>query len=98
MLNAAENIPSITGMYCKIHNRFNKICALAAATLILPALAYAGMDNGNGNYGQNNGNQYGRDNGSPPVPVVPEANSAWVLIPFFGAVLLYSWRQFRAKA
>ena len=33
------------------------------------------------------------------VPVVPEANAAWVLIPFFGAVLLFSWRQFsRSKA
>jgi hypothetical protein len=33
------------------------------------------------------------------VPVVPEANAGWVLIPFFGAVLLFSWRQFsRSKA
>jgi hypothetical protein len=33
------------------------------------------------------------------IPVAPEANGGWVLIPFFGAVLLYSWRQFsRAKA
>jgi len=66
--------------------------------LILPALAYAGTDNGKGNDGKNNGNQNGHDKGNPPVPVVPEANAAWVLIPFFGAVLLYSWRQLRAKA
>jgi hypothetical protein len=31
-------------MYCKIHNSFNKVCALVAATLILPALAYADHD------------------------------------------------------
>ena len=63
-----------------------KVCALLAATLILPALAYAGTDNGN---------QNGRDE----IPVVPEANAGWVLIPFFGVVLLFSARQlFRAKA
>ena len=28
-------------MYYKIHNSFIKVCALLAATLILPALAYA---------------------------------------------------------
>jgi hypothetical protein len=85
-------------MYPKIHNRFNKFFALVAAALILPALAYPGTDKGKGNDDQNNGNQYGHDKGNPPVPVVPEANAVWVLIPFFGAVLLYSWRQFRAKA
>jgi hypothetical protein len=33
-------------------------------------LAHAGTDNGKGNGGQNNGNQYGRD------PVAPELNSS----------------------
>jgi hypothetical protein len=48
-----------------------------------------------GDNGQNNGNQNGRDK----IPVVPEANAGWVLIPFFGTVLLYWWRQFSlAKA
>jgi len=71
-----------------------RACALAAAMLILPALAYAGTDNGKGNGGQNNGNQYGRN-----IPVVPEANTGIVLIPFFGAILLFSaYRLFRAKA
>ena len=33
------------------------------------------------------------------VPVVPETNAALVLAPFFGVVLLLSWRQLtRAKA
>ena len=33
------------------------------------------------------------------VSAVPEANAGWVLIPFFGIVLLFSARQlFRGKA
>jgi hypothetical protein len=33
------------------------------------------------------------------IPVVPEANAGWVLIPFFGVVLFFSVRQlFREKA
>ena len=41
-----------------------------------------------------------RDNNkNGPVSVVPEANAGWVLVPFFGAVLVFSSRQlFRAKA
>ena len=75
------------------HN-LRKACALVAATLILPALAHAGTDNGKGSDGQNNGKQNGQN-----VPVVPEANPAWVLVPFFGAVLLFSSRYlFRARA
>jgi len=78
-----------------LHNRVGKACALVLAALILPALAYSGQDNGKGNNGQNNGNQYGRN----PVQPVPEANAGIVLIPFLGAVLLFSARQLlRAKA
>ena len=67
---------------------------MVAASLILPALAYAGTDNGKGNDGQNNGNQYGKTkNGDPGVSSVPEANPAIVLIPFVGAVLLFSSLQ-----
>jgi hypothetical protein len=69
-----------------------KSAALFAAILIVPALAFAGKDNGKGNDGQNNGK------GNPPsgrnIPVVPEANAGWVLIPFVGAVLFFSWKQF----
>jgi hypothetical protein len=53
-------------------------------------MAYAGTDNGTGNNGQNNGRQYGHDKN---VPVVPEVNPVWVLLPFTGAVLLLSWRR-----
>jgi hypothetical protein len=81
--------------YSRLQNRLRLACVLLATTLFLPVLAYAGTDNGKGNDGQNNGNQ----NGHNEIPVVPEANAGWVLIPFFGAVLLFSWRQFsRPKA
>jgi hypothetical protein len=82
------------------HSRdhLSRACALVAATLILPVLAFAGTDKGNGNNGQNNGNQYGKVK-DPPVSPVPEANAGWVLIPFFGIVLLFSARQLlRGKA
>jgi hypothetical protein len=79
-------------------DQIRKICALVAASLILPALAYAGTDNGKGNNGQNNGNQYGKVQ-STSVRPLPEANAAWVLVPIVGAVLLFSWRRLtRAKA
>jgi hypothetical protein len=80
-----------------LKNHIGKIFAIVAASLILPALAYAGKDNGKGNDGQNNGNQYGKntngDNGDPGVSSVPEANPGIVLIPFVGAVLLVSSLQ-----
>jgi hypothetical protein len=97
--------------YLKLHNGISKVCALGAAILILPVLAYADHDSDKGNKGDNDGQRWGekdehhwgardidRDR-DRHVPVVPEANAGWVLIPFFGAVLLFSARQFfRAKA
>ena len=75
-------------------NSIRKICALVAVTLVLPALAYAGNDNGKGNDGTNNGKGNNKQ-----IPVVPEANAGWVLVPFFGVVLLFSARHlFRGKA
>jgi hypothetical protein len=82
-------------MHFKIHNNISKVCALIAATLVLPALAYADHDGAKGE----KGNKGDKDPGDKHIPVVPEANAAWVLVPFFGAVLLLSWREFsRAKA
>ena len=82
-----------------LHNHLRKTCALVAVTLILPALAYADRDHDRDNNRDNHeqrGGDIDRDN---HIPVVPEANAGWVLIPFVGAVLLFSWRQFsRAKA
>jgi hypothetical protein len=84
--------------YISSFHHIRKIFALAAATLILPALAHAGTDNGfKGNGGQNNGNQYGKDKGDAPVISTPEPNTAIVLIPFLGAVLVvgsvHLWRR-----
>ena len=97
--------------YLKLRNGISKVCALSAAILVLPVLAYADHDSGKGNKGDNDGQRWGekdehrsgdhdtdRDR-DRHVPVVPEANAGWVLIPFFGAVLFFSARQFfRAKA
>jgi len=81
-------------MHSQFFTRVFRVWVLLAATALLPILAYAGTDNGKGNNGQNNGQQNGHHN----IPVVPEANTVWVLIPVVGAVLLVSRRQFsRAK-
>jgi hypothetical protein len=77
-------------------NRIGKTCALVAATLILPALAYANP-NGTTQNGttQNGTTQNGTgQNGT----VMPEVNPVWVLVPFLGAVLVLSSLQLtRAK-
>jgi hypothetical protein len=66
--------------------RLGKVCALVAATLVIPVLAHAQAT-------------AVRPSAPRPVPVVPEANPGLVLIPFMGAVLLFSARHiFRAKA
>jgi len=65
----------------RFRNRIGKACALVGATLVLPVLTYAQNQSGQG---QN----YNRP------PVVPEVNTAWVLVPILGGVLLYSWRRF----
>jgi predicted phage tail protein len=80
------------------HSLIRKACALTTVTLILPALAYADRDNDR-NLKSDHHEQRGDRDRDKQVPVVPEANAGWVLMPFVGAVLLFSWRQFsRAKA
>jgi hypothetical protein len=71
------------------NDRVRKISALVGAALLLPALAFAGTDNGKGNDGQNNGKQNGRDK----IAVTPEANTGWAILPIAGVVLLLSWRH-----
>jgi hypothetical protein len=83
----------------RVYRAMWKLCALVAATLILPALAYADRDHDRDNNRDNDGHRWAdhdTDKGPPAknIPVVPEANAGWVLIPFVGAVLLLSWRQF----
>jgi hypothetical protein len=77
-------------IYSRFLAPFRKVGALAGAILILPVLAYAGHDQDK--RGDNDDN---KGKGSDKrIPVVPEANAAWVLVPFFGAVLLFSSRRF----
>ena len=85
----------------RLHNRILKACALVAATLVLPALAYADFyhddhdRSSNRDRDEHRGDDRDRD---CHIPIVPEANAGWVLIPFVGAVALFSWRRFsRAK-
>jgi hypothetical protein len=86
--------------YLRLQNHIPKIFAVVTASLIFSGLALAGTDNGKGNGGSNNGNQYGKNNGGDPsISSVPEANAGWVLVPFMGAVLLFSSLQLlRLKA
>jgi hypothetical protein len=72
--------------------------------MILPALAHAehdywkGFDYWKGHDAKDGGRRNERVSVSR-IPVVPEANAGWVLVPFFGAVLLFSARHlFRGKA
>ena len=82
----------------RFHNHLRKTCALVAVTLILPALAYADRGHDRDNNRDNNEQRGGDRDRDDHIPVVPEANAGWVLIPFVGAVLLFSWRRFpRAK-
>jgi hypothetical protein len=89
-------------MKCNTNSLRKTVSALAVAALMLPALAQAGEDHGKGNEGRNNGHQFGRDQfwggkGDPTITSTPEPNTAYVLIPFLGAVLvvgsMHLWRR-----
>src|ERR1700719_935226 len=88
-----------------LKTRVRTFSAVVAASIALPALAYADHDNDRGNHwraGNDEHHERGdndKHQGNQQIPVVPEANAGWVLVPFFGAVLLFSARQlFSAKA
>ena len=90
-------------IYSQFKNGVSKFCVLVAATLICQVLAYADRDNGRGDRNDKDERGWVNHDGDCQrdrnPPVVPEANSGWVLIPFFGAVLLFSALQYlRAKA
>jgi hypothetical protein len=76
----------------RIH--FRRVCALVTAALVLPALAFAGNDK---NKPDKPDKGEKGDKGDPRVSSVPEANTAWILIPFLGLVLIFSARQFFPK-
>jgi hypothetical protein len=89
----------------QLKSRVRTFSAVVAASIALPALAYADHDNEKGNHwrASHNDEHHERgDNdkhqGNQQIPVVPEANAGCVLIPFLGAVLLFSARNlFREK-
>jgi len=73
-------------MNMRYHKRIAKLCALAAATLILPGLAFA--DNNQGN--QNQGNTNHVPDGGPGIVLLTTALGSVLL---FGAI-----QRRRAKA
>jgi hypothetical protein len=77
-----------------ISSRIRKVCALVTAALVLPALAFAGNDK---NKPDKPDKGEKGDKGDPRVSSVPEGNTAWILIPFLGLVLVFSARQFFPK-
>jgi len=88
------------GMH-KLPPHIRKICSLVAAGLILPALAHAKdiqWDKwDSGDKGEKGGRCEKGGKGYPRVSAVPEANTVWILVPFMGAVLLYSGRHLTRK-
>jgi hypothetical protein len=94
MLKAQRKYPVIGSMmYLKdfqTHNCIAKVCALIAATLILPALAYADHDKWKGNEGGNDDHNRDKDR-DRHVATVPDGSPGIVLVATtFGAVLLFS--------
>jgi hypothetical protein len=90
MLRCGGNIPQLqTMMYLKslkTNNGIRKVCALVAATLILPVvMAYAKDDNDKNN---------GEGKGDKHVYSVPEGGPGVVLLmATIGAILLFSARR-----
>lgn len=70
-----------------------KFCALIVAALVLPVLASAGTDIGNG--GQNNGKQNGHDK----VATVADAKGPAIVLlaATIGTILLFTVRESRVK-
>jgi hypothetical protein len=84
--------------------QLRKIFIIVAASLILPALTHAKDiqwdkgDKGDKGEKSDKDDRGGRgEKGDPRVSSVPEASTVWVLLPFVGAVLLFSTRQLFLK-
>jgi hypothetical protein len=72
----------------KVHKSIGKVCALVAASLILPVLAYAG-----------DGNDQGQNDNSQGTHSVPDGGPGIVLLTTaIGAVLLFGATQRRSRA
>ena len=87
----------------QVNTGVRNLCAVVAISIALPALTHAkDIDWGKGDKGEKGdkwdkddkgGEGHKGDKGDPRVSSVPEANTAWVLLPFVGAVLLFSARH-----
>jgi hypothetical protein len=81
--------------------QIRKIFIIVAASLTLPALAHAKdiqWDKGDKGEKSDKDDKGGRgEKGDPRVSSVPETSTVWVLLPFVGAVLLFSTRQLFLK-
>ena len=78
----------------RLKSRVRTLSALVAASIVLTALAYADRDNDKDSHRENNGRgDNDEHHANRNIPVVPEANAGWVLIPFLKAVLLFSGRN-----
>jgi hypothetical protein len=76
-----------------------KVFTLIGASVVVPVLAYVGYLKGNGSVNNGKSNYGGSYSAGKHIAVAPEANAGWMLVPFFGAVLLFSSRQlFSGKA
>jgi len=80
----------------QLKSRVRILSAVVVASIALPALAYADRDKDRDNHWRGDNDDR---HGDPHISAVPEANAGWVLVPFMGAVLLFSARKlFREKA
>ena len=75
-------------------DRIGKVCALVAATLVLPVLAHANQNQNGGNGGNNNNqNNNNQGNNNQGIPSVPDGGPGIVLlITTIGAILVFSAR------
>jgi hypothetical protein len=82
----------------QLKSHVRALSTLVVASIALPALAYADREDKDSraeNHGRGDNDEH---HAARDIPVVPEANAGWVLVPFFGAVLFFSTRQlFRGK-
>jgi hypothetical protein len=85
----------------QLNTGVRNLCAAAAISITLPALAYADRDNDKDGRGRGDNDKHqergGPGLGDPRVTSTPEPNTAIVLIPFLGAVLvvgsMHLWRR-----
>jgi hypothetical protein len=95
-LNFGEIAPiNINMLIPCFRNRTGKVCALVAATLILPGLAFAGGGNGQGGNGQGGNGQGGNGQGGYSVP--DRGPGILLVTATIGAVLLFGAIQ-RSRA